>query len=193
MDARRNAEPASAKNRTTVERTSDREVIVTRTFNAPARIVFKAWTTPELFKQWWAPRSMGMVLRSCEMDVRVGGGYRLVFGQDAANAAEFFGKYVEVVPNARLAWTNDEGGDGGSVTTVTFEERGGKTLLVLSELYPSKEALDAAGGAADAMPEQFEQLDQLIASMGARAGGYGSCPADDRAARILSSRARVPG
>ena len=168
MDARNGNSPA-AKNRTTVERKSDREVVVTRTFNGPARIVFEAWTKPELFKRWWVPKSMGMVLRSCEMDVRVGGGYRLVFGQDASNPAEFFGRYVEVTPPSRLVWTNDEGGDGASVTTVTFEEKGGKTLLTLSEVYPSKEALDASGGAADALPEQFEQLDELLASLGANA------------------------
>jgi uncharacterized protein YndB with AHSA1/START domain len=171
MDERRNSEPAPMKNRTTVERKSDRELVVTRTFNGPARIVFEAWTKPELFKQWWAPKSMGMVLRCCEMDVRTGGGYRLVFGQDASNADEFFGRYIEVTPHSRLVWTNDEGGDGGPITTVTFEEKGGRTLLLLHELYPSKEALDAAGvGAADALPEQFEQLDELLVTLGANAG-----------------------
>ncbi len=171
MDAKRESEPASAKMRTTVERTSERELVVTRTFNAPARIVFEAWTTPDLFIRWWAPKSLGMVLRSCEMDVRVGGGYRLVFGADASNTHAFFGRYVEVKPHTRLAWTNDEGGDEGPVTTVTFEEKGGRTLLVLHELYPSKDALDAAGtGAADALGETFEQLDELLVRLGGRAG-----------------------
>ncbi|MBZ9773364.1 SRPBCC family protein [Mesorhizobium sp. CO1-1-8] len=171
MDERRDSKPSPMKNRTTVERKSERELVVTRTFNGPARIVFEAWTKPELFKRWWAPKSMGMFLRSCEMDVRVGGGYRLVFGHDASNAAEFFGRYIEVTPHSRLVWTNDEGGDGGPVTTVTFEEKGGKTLLVLHELYPSKEALDAAGtGAADAMDEQFEQLDELLVTLGTGEG-----------------------
>ena len=159
------------KNQTTVERKSERELVVTRTFNGPARIVFEAWTTPALFKQWWVPKSMGMFLRSCEMDVRVGSGYRLEFGQDASNSMAFFGKYIEVIPHSRLVWTNDEGGDEGSVTTVTFEEKGGRTLLVMHELYPSKEALDAAGtGAADAMPEQFGQLDELLVTLGASKG-----------------------
>jgi uncharacterized protein YndB with AHSA1/START domain len=156
------------RNRTTVERKSEREIVVTRTFNGPARLVFEAWTKPELFKQWWVPRSMDMFLRSCEMDVRTGGRYRLVFGHDASNTAEFFGRYIEVIPHSRLVWTNDEGGDGGPVTTVTFEERGAKTLLVMSELYPSKEALDAAGtGAAEVMKETFEQLDELLIALGA--------------------------
>src|ERR1700746_1409601 len=159
------------KDRTTVERKSERELVVTRTFNGPARIVFEAWTKPELFKQWWVPKSMDMFLRSCEMDVRVGGKYRLVFGHDASNPAEFFGRYLEVTPHARLVWTNDEGGDGGPVTTVTFEEKGGKTLLVMHELYPSKEALDAAGtGAADGMGELFGQLDELLVRVRASGG-----------------------
>ena len=153
------------KNRTTVERTSERELVVTRTVNGPARIVFEAWTKPELFKQWWVPKSMGMSLRSCEMDVRVGGKYRLEFQNETM---AFFGTYLEVTPPSRLVWTNEESGEGGPVTTVTFEEQGGRTLLVLHELYPSKEALDAAGtGAADAMPEQFEQLDELLVALGA--------------------------
>jgi uncharacterized protein YndB with AHSA1/START domain len=167
MDARRESEPTPMKNRTTVERKSERETVVTRTFNGPARIVFEAWTKPELFKKWWVPKSMGMTLVSCEMDVRTGGKYRLVFGQGMA----FFGRYNEVTPHSRLVWTNEEGGDNGSVTTVTFEEKGGKTLLVLSELYPSKEALDAAGtGAADALVETFQQLDELLVTLGASVG-----------------------
>ena len=171
MDERRDSESSPMQNRTMVERKSDRELVVMRTFDAPARIVFEAWTKPELFMRWWAPKSMGMFLRSCEMDVRAGGKYRLEFGQDASNSMAFFGKYIEVIPNSRLVWTNDEGGDGGPVTTVTFEEKSGKTLLVLHELYPSKEALDAAGtGAADAMGEQFEQLDELLVSLGASVG-----------------------
>ena len=150
--------------RTSVERKSDLELVVTRAFNAPARLVFAAWTRPELFKQWWLPKSMGMTLVSCEMVVRTGGKYRLGFG----DGMDFFGRYLEVTPHSRLVWTNEESGDAGSVTTVTFEEKDGRTLLVLSELYPSKEALDAAGtGAADAMGETFQQLDELLANLGA--------------------------
>ena len=158
------------ENRTTVERKSEREVVVTRTFNAPARIVFEAWTKPELFKRWWVPKSMGMSLLSCEMDVRVGGRYRLEFSYEGSKSA-FFGTYKEVTPHSRLVWTNEESGDSGSVTTVTFEEKDGKTLLVMHELYPSKEALDAAGtGAADAMVETFAQLDELLVTLGASVG-----------------------
>ena len=167
MDAKRESEPALMKNQTTVERKSDRELVTTRTINGPARLVFEAWTRPELFKRWWVPRSMGMTLYSCEMDVRVGGKYRLEFSQDPANPMAFFGTYLEVTPHSRLSWTNEESGADGPVTTVTFEERGGKTLLVLHELYPSKEALDAAGtGAADALGETFEQLDELLVTLG---------------------------
>jgi uncharacterized protein YndB with AHSA1/START domain len=152
-----------------VERTSDRELVVTRSFDAPARIVFEAWTRPELFMRWWAPKSMGVPLLSCEMDVRPGGKYRLEFGQDASSSFAFFGNYLEVIPDSRLVWTNDEGeGEDGAVTTVTFEEKDGKTLLTYRELHPSKEALEGGGGI---LPEQFEQLDALLASLGAGAGG----------------------
>ena len=165
MVARKEGEPQ----RTTVQKKSEREVVVTRTFDAPAPLVFEAWSRPELFKKWWVPRSMGMTLRSCELDVRTGGKYRLVFGDDPANPMAFFGRYLEVVPNKRIVWTNEESGDAGAVTTVTFEERDGKTLLVLSELYPTKEALDAAGtGAQEVMNETFGQLDELLAELSAR-------------------------
>jgi uncharacterized protein YndB with AHSA1/START domain len=158
------------KNRTTVERKSDREVVVTRTINGPARIVFEAFTRAELFKRWWVPKSLGMTLLSCELDARVGGKYRLVFDHKPEPVA-FFGTYVEVKPYSRLAWTNEEGGEAGPVTTVTFEEKGGKTLMVLTEKYPSKEALDAAGtGAADAMVETLDQLDELLVALGESSG-----------------------
>jgi len=161
MDARSNSEIATAK-RTTVERRSDRELVVTRSFDAPARLVFEAWSNPELFQRWWVPKSMGMQLRSCEMDVRTGGTYRLNFG----DGMDFFGRYIEVTPQARIVWTNDEEGENASVTTVTFEEKDGRTLLVMSELYPSKEALDEAGtGAADATHETFGQLDELLVTL----------------------------
>ena len=168
MDARRESEPIPMKNRTTVERKSERELVVTRTFDGPARLVFEAWTRPELFKRWWVPKSTGASLLSCEMDVRVGGGYRLEFGHpEAPTPMAFFGKYLEGTPPSRLVWTNDESQDG-AVTTVTFEEEGGKTLLVYHELYPSKEALDAALGGM--LPEQFEQLDELLVGLVANAG-----------------------
>jgi len=155
--------------RTTVQKKSEREIVVTRTFDAPARLVFEAWSRPELFKRWWVPRSMGMTLRSCEMDVRTGGKYRLVFGDDPAHPMAFFGNYLEVAPNQRIVWTNEENGEEGSVTTVTFEERDGKTLQIMSELYPAKEALDAAGtGAQEVTHETYEQLDELLAELSAR-------------------------
>jgi len=157
------------KNPTTAERKSERELVVTRTFNGPARIVFEAWTTPELLKRWWAPRSVGMSLVTCEADVRVGGRYRFVFvfGNDASKPMEFFGKYLEVTPHSRLVWTNDEGDEGGPVTTVTFEEKGGKTLLVMHDLYPSKEALDEAisSGSTGSNDETFAQLDELLVTL----------------------------
>jgi uncharacterized protein YndB with AHSA1/START domain len=157
------------KNPTTVERKSDRELVVTRTVDAPARIVFEAFARPELFGRWWLPKSFGLTLLSCEMDVRVGGQYRLVIRHGDANPMAFFGKYLEVSPHSRLVWTNDEGGDGGPVTTATFEEVGGKTLLVMHDLYASKEALDAAmeSGEKSCMGETCEQLDALLVDLGA--------------------------
>jgi len=161
------------KNHTTAERKSERELVVTRSINGPARIVFEAWTRPELFKQWWVPKSFGLSVLSCEMDVRVGGRYRLVFSHPAApKPMEFFGRYLEVTPHSRLVWTNEEGGDSGQVTAVTFEERGGKTLLIMHDLYPSKEALDGAiaSGSTGGMGETFEQLDELVAALGTSVG-----------------------
>ena len=166
MDATRASEPTPMKNRTTVERTSEREVVVTRLFDGPARLVFEAWTKPELFKRWWVPKSLGLSLLSCELDARTGGRYRLVFGHEGSKPMEFHGKYIEVTPHSRLVWTNEES-ENGAVTTVTFEDKGGKTLLVLHELYPSKEAFEAEHGMEDAMGETFEQLDDLLVTLGA--------------------------
>ena len=163
---------ADADYRTSIERRGDRELIVTRTFNAPPAIVFKAWSRSELFQRWWVPKSItGMSLVSCEMDVRTGGKYRLEFSAGGSGTMAFYGKYLEVVPDQRIVWTNDEGEEGGeegAITTVTFEDRGGKTLLTFHEVYPSKEALeDALQGSAAGLPEQLQQLEDLLASMDA--------------------------
>src|ERR1700744_4036808 len=166
MDARRKGEAAPMTNRTTVERESEHELVVTRTFNGPARIVFEGWTRPELLKRWWAPKSTGMSLLSCEVDARAGGRYRFEFGREGSKPMAFFGRYLEVTPHSRLVWTNDES-DDGAVTTVTFEEKNGKTLLTMHELYPSKEALDAViAGMEGGMPETFAQLDELLITLG---------------------------
>ena len=154
--------------RTTVERTSDRELVATRTVDAPARIVFEAWTKPELIMRWWAPKSFGISFLSCEIDARTGGSYRFVFGHPASDQPmAFFGRYIEVVPPTRIVWTNEEEADG-AVTTVTFEEKDGRTRVVVHDLYPSKEALDAAmaSGSTGAWPEQFEALDEFLATAG---------------------------
>jgi uncharacterized protein YndB with AHSA1/START domain len=170
MDARKEGD------RTTVERKSERELVIKRTFDGPARLVFEAWTKPELLKRWWAPKSTGVSLLSCEADVRAGGRYRFEFGHEdskpeASKPMAFFGRYIEVIPYSRLVWTNEES-DDGAVTTVTFEEKDGKTLLALHEFYPSKEALDAAvAGMEGGMPETFAQLDELLVTLGASAGG----------------------
>jgi uncharacterized protein YndB with AHSA1/START domain len=172
MDAKRGSEPTPAKNRTAVQRKSERELVVTRTFNGPARLVFEAWTKPELLKRWWAPKSIGLSLLSCEADVRAGGKYRFEIGREASKPGSsksmaFFGRYIEVTPHSRLVWTNEES-DDGAVTTLTFEEQAGKTLLVMHELYPSKKALDdAIAGMEGGMSETFAQLDELLVTLGA--------------------------
>jgi len=167
MNARKDSEPSPTANRTKVEPKSEREIVVTRTFDAPARIVFQAWTTPALFKRWWVPKSMPVPLLSYEAEIRTGGSYRLVFGSPGAKTMEFFGKYLEVTPHSRIVWTNDESGEDGAVTTVTLEEKGDQTLLVLHELYRSKEARDAAlaSGAYDGMGETFGQLDEVLVTL----------------------------
>ena len=168
MDARAKGDSPPMSSRTNVERKSEREIIVRRTFDAPARLVFEAWTKPELLKRWWVPKSMGMSFLACEADVRAGGKYRFEFLHPSApGPMAFFGKYLEVVPNSRLVWSNEESNDG-AVTTVTFEEKNGKTLLVVHEVYPSKEALDANGGMENAMPETFSQLDELLVDLRSR-------------------------
>ena len=169
MDVRRESQPNPMKNPTTVERKSAREIVVTRTFNGPARIVFDAWTKPELLKRWWTPKSFGMAFVSCEADVRTGGAYRFVFSHpDFDQPMAFHGRYIEVTPNSRIVWTNEEGADG-PISTVTFEEKDGKTLLILSELYSSKKALDDAiesgSTGTSAAGEQFELLDELLVTL----------------------------
>ena len=169
MNGTAESEPAHAKDRTAVERKSERELVVTRKFNGPARIVFDAWTRPELLTRWWAPKSFGVSFISCEVDARTGGTYRFVFGHPASGEPmAFFGRYIDVTPHTRLVWTNDEGGEGGSVTTVTFEEQGAETLVVMRDLYSSKEALDAAiaSGSTSGFSETFQQLDELLVSHG---------------------------
>lgn len=170
MDARTDGESGLRKNETTVERKSGRELVVTRIFNAPARIVFEAWTRPELLKRWWAPKSLGVSFVSCEGDFRTGGSYRFVFSHPCAEQPmEFFGRFIEVTPPSRIVWTNEEGGEASSVTTVSFEDRGDETLVIMSDVYPSKEALDEAiaSGSTSGCSETFEQLDELLVTQGA--------------------------
>lgn len=164
MTARSESQPTAPKPRTTLDRKSDRELVVTRTINGPARLVFEAWSKPEVFLQWWLPKSFGLSLVSSEADVRTGGRYRYVFRQGTSEPMAFFGRYLEVTPPSKLVWTNEET-EAGAVTTVTLEDRGGTTLLVMHDLYPSKEALDAAlaSGEKSGLDETFDQLDALLA------------------------------
>jgi uncharacterized protein YndB with AHSA1/START domain len=164
MEPTQHPSPSSASDATTVERTSPREVSVTRMFDHPSHRVFDAWSRPDVFRRWWAPKSMGLAIRMCEMDVRVGGTYQIAFEN---HDMVFHGTYVAVIPNACIAWTNEEAGDAGSITTVTFEAVGDRTRLVFKETYPSEDALETAGtGGTDMMRETFTQLDELLAGTG---------------------------
>ena len=156
-----------AQNPTSVERRGERELVITRIFNAPPHTVYRAWSEPKLFQRWWVPKSLsGVSLVSCDMDVRTGGKYRLEFGSGGSDTMAFYGKYLEVVPDKRIVWTNDEG-EEGAITTVTFEDLGGKTLVKFHELYPSTEALEEAlEGSAAGLPEQLEQLHELLSGIG---------------------------
>jgi uncharacterized protein YndB with AHSA1/START domain len=153
---------------TSMERTSEKEIVITRSFRAPAHIVFDAWTKPELVRRWWAPASRGVTLVQCDADLRPGGTYRYVLARGKAERFVFFGKYLEIVRPTRLVYTQSfEPVPGEAVVTVSFEERDGSTMLVSHELYPSKDALDGAlaSGMEDGMRETFEQLDELVASL----------------------------
>jgi uncharacterized protein YndB with AHSA1/START domain len=159
--------------RTAMERTSERELVVTRTIDGPAHLVFDAWTQPDVLKRWWVPKSIPITLLSCEMDVRVGGTYRLTFQVDPTTTMDFYGRYLEVDPPSRLVWTNEEGEGDAVVTTVTFDEDQGRTRLVVHDLYPSKDALDdaIASGSTAGWVEMLDQLDELLLEPGASSGG----------------------
>ena len=173
MHTRSEAEPTAVQDRTAIERASDRELVVTRTIDGPRDVVFEAWTDAELFRQWWVPKSMGLKLLSCEVDARVGGGYRLTFDVGATEPMASFGRYLEVTPPSRLVWTNEEGDEGTVVTTVTFDEAGSGTRVVIHDHYPSKETLDAAmaSGSTGWNPETFDQLDELLVTLGTSSRG----------------------
>jgi len=150
-----------------IERTSDVELVVTRIVGGPPRLVFEAWARPELFKRWWAPASFGVTIVSYEADVRTGGTYRLEMGHPSSERTmTFHGRYLEVLPDARIVWTNEEGDQDGPVTTVTFEERDGATLVTVCDRYPSKEALDdaIASGSTGGWSEQLRQLDVILSN-----------------------------
>jgi len=144
------------KNLTTFERKSDLELLITRSFDGPARIVFDAWTRPELLRRWWAPCSLGVSLIECDADVRVGGA--------------FSGMYREVTPHSRLVYTSifePMRAAGEAIVTATLSEHAGKTRLELHSLYPSKAALDGAVGAGmeHGARETMDQLETLVASL----------------------------
>lgn len=172
MNASRSDQPEPGRDRMSVERTSARDLRVTRTVDAPRSAVFDAWTDAERFRRWWVPESFGLTLLACELDARQGGTYRLVFKHPAApEPMAFHGRYLDVIPGSRLVWTNEEAGEAGQVTTVNFEEVNGRTRIVVDERYPSREALDAemAAGSLSWNDETFDQLEDLLRPVPAHA------------------------
>jgi uncharacterized protein YndB with AHSA1/START domain len=156
---------------TTLERTSDREIVITRSFRAPPRIVFEAFTKSEHVRKWWAPRSRGVELVACDADVSVGGAYRYVMRVRDLGDMAFSGRYVELTPPSRLVYTQvfEPMKDAGeAVVTVTFDaEPGERTKMTSRERYPSKDALEAAiqSGMEGGMRESMDQLDVLVAAI----------------------------
>jgi uncharacterized protein YndB with AHSA1/START domain len=163
------------KSRTSLERASDRELVIARTFNGPARIVFDAWTRPEHVSRWWAPQALGVSVVSCDAEVRVGGRYRYVLQPRKGGAIAFSGEYLEVTPHSRLVYTSffeptalgPMEGVPAVVVTVTFDEQDGRTHMVSRELYPSKEVLDGAlaSGMEPGVHATMDQLDELVSSL----------------------------
>jgi len=161
------------KHDTSMELRDDRDVVIARTFNAPARLVYDAWTKPEFVRRWWAPRSHGVSLVVCDADIRVGGAYRYVMRKDGDGAdgdIGFSGRYVELTPHSRIVLTQifEPMADAGEVViTVSFDEVDGQTHLVSQERYPSKEARDAAVGAGmeQGMRESMDQLEALVVAL----------------------------
>lgn len=168
MDTQSAADATATRDGTTIERTSHQELVVTRTIDGPREAVFEAWTDAELFKQWWVPKSFGVSLLSCEIDARVGGGYRLTFDTGTDEPMAFFGRYLEVIPPSRLVWTNEEADGSTVITTANFTDDEGRTRVVIHDRYPSKEALDEAlaSEATSWNPETFHQLDELLVALG---------------------------
>jgi len=174
MAAREGSETA-VTSRTSIERQSDRELVVSRTFDGPARIVFDAWTRPELVSRWWAPSSHGAAMVSCDADVRVGGHYRYVVRPGKGGEFAFSGRYEEVTPHSRLVYTaffepralGPATGAEPVIVTVTFDEQGGRTRVVSREVYPSKEVLDGAiaTGMERGIHATMDLLDELVASL----------------------------
>jgi uncharacterized protein YndB with AHSA1/START domain len=168
MHATTNDEPT--QKRTILERRSDRELVLTRTIHGPARLVFDAYTKPELLKRWWAPASMGVSMFSCEIDPRVGGRYRYAYGRDPKQQMAFSGTFTEVVPHERLVCTSlfeQMPAAGEAIVTTTFTERDGKTVVVLHQLFPSKQVMDGAiaAGMENGMRITMDQLEELVVAL----------------------------
>ena len=155
----------------TVTLPTDEQILITREFDAPPHLVYKAWTTPELVHRWWAGHRGEM--KSADIDLRVGGGWRYVMVAKGGYEVAFHGEFREIVPNERIVTTEVYEGaepppDGDDVlNVVTFTEREGGTLLGLLVKCPSKEVRDVIvdSGMEVGLQEQMEILDELLGTL----------------------------
>jgi uncharacterized protein YndB with AHSA1/START domain len=157
--------------RTTLTTPSDREVAMTRVFDAPRELVFEAWTSPEHVPHWLLGPE-GWEMPVCEIDLRPGGSWRYVWRKADGTEMEMEGDFNEVAPPERIVNTERWGGDWPeTVNTVTFTEENGRTTVTITVLYPSQEARDAAigTGMVDGASESFARLDERLRSL-VRAG-----------------------
>jgi uncharacterized protein YndB with AHSA1/START domain len=157
----------TSSNQAVVTLPSDTQILITREFDAPKHLVYKAWTTPELIKRWWSG-DRGEVT-SAEVDLRVGGGWRYIMTANGGFEVAFHGEYLEIVPNERIVLTEVFEGfpEAGAVDTLTFTEKDGRTTLAILVQHETKEHRDAHinSGMEDGMQESMAALEQVAQSL----------------------------
>jgi uncharacterized protein YndB with AHSA1/START domain len=157
-------------NKMKLELVGDREIVMTRSFAAPARLVFEAYTKADLVAKWWAPKKCGVEMVSCEAEVRVGGKWRYTLRNPDTEVVAFYGEYREVTAPERVVYTEQfsKFPDGPPViVTVTFVERDGRTEMTSTQLYPSKEVREmvVATGMEFGANETLNQLEEVLRSL----------------------------
>jgi uncharacterized protein YndB with AHSA1/START domain len=151
----------------TVTLPTETQILITREFDAPRHLVYRAWTTPELIKRWWSG-NRGEVT-SAEVDLRPGGTWRYVMVANGGFEVAFHGEYQEIIPGERIVATEVYEGapDAAAVTTTTFTETGGRTTLAILVQHPSPESRDAHinSGMEGGMQEAMDHLEQVALSL----------------------------